>query len=71
MSLTETTILAHVGLNLPANTIEVRWDNIIQRDGETISRVPHRKAYSQDQAADFATEVEGAVAYMQAMGWST
>ena len=69
MALTETTILAHVGLNLNANSIEVRWDNIIQRDGETISRVPHRKAYTADQKADFLAEVEGAESYVQALGW--
>ncbi len=69
MSLTESTILAHVGLNIPANTIEVRWDSIIQRDGETISRVHHRKAYSQEQKAEFLAEVEGGQAYADAMSW--
>ena len=69
MALTESTILAHVGLNQTANSIEVRWDNIIDRDGETISRVPHRKAYSVEQKADFLAEVEGADKYVAAMGW--
>ncbi len=69
MALTESKVLAHVGLNIPANTIEVRWDNIIWRDEEVISRVPHRKAYSADQKAEFLAEVEGGAAYVQAMGW--
>ena len=69
MALTESTILAHVGLNIPANTIEVRWDNVIQRDGKTISRVPHRKAYTADQKADFLNEVENGQQFVTAMGW--
>ena len=69
MALTESKILAHVGLNVAANAIEVRWDNIIKRDEEVISRVPHRKAYTADQRAEFEAEVEGAAAYIAAIGW--
>jgi hypothetical protein len=69
MSLSESTILASVNINVSANTIEVRWDNIIQRGDEVISRVPHRKAYTPDQKEDFLAEVEGAEAYITAAGW--
>ncbi len=69
MALTEAKVLAHVGLNIPANSIEVRWDNIIWRDEEMISRVPHRKAYMVEQKDEFLAEVEGGQAYADAMGW--
>ena len=69
MALTESKVLAAINLNLTAGTIEVRWDNLIERDGEIISRVPHRKAYSASQKAEFEAEVEGAASYVQAMGW--
>ena len=69
MALTESKILAAVSLNIAANTIEVRWDNIITRDDEQISRVPHRCAYGFDQKDAFLAEVEGAQSYAAAMGW--
>lgn len=69
MALTESTVLAQVNLNLTANAIEVRWDNIIERDGNQISRVPHRKAYSADQKSEFLAEVEGGQQYVDAIGW--
>lgn len=67
--LTESRILAEVTLLTQANAINVRWDNIIKRGGEIISRVPHRKAYGSDQKAEFLVEVEGAEGYVTAMGW--
>jgi hypothetical protein len=69
MALAESTVLASVNLNITSNAIEVRWDNLIQRDGEIISRVPHRKAYNQDQKSEFLAEVEGGQAYADAMDW--
>ena len=70
MALTESKVLAHVGINLAANSADVRWDNLIERDGEVISRVPHRKAYSVEQKSDFLAEVEGAENYLGALGWA-
>lgn len=69
MALTEQKVLAEINCLQQANAIQVRWDNQILRDGEVISSVPHRKAYSVDQKTEFLAEVEGAEAYVTAMGW--
>jgi hypothetical protein len=69
MALTEQKILASVDIQPKTSTVQVRWDNLVLRDGEIISRVPHRKAYMQEQKAEFLVEVEGAAAYVTAMGW--
>ena len=69
MALTESKVQASITLNQTANAVEVRWDNIIKRDDEIISRVPHRKAYSQDQKEELLAEVEGAQIIVQSMGW--
>ncbi len=70
MALTESKVLSQVTVLPEANAVQVRWDNLIERDGEVISRVPHRKAYSQDQKQEFLAEVEGAENYLGALGWN-
>jgi len=69
VALTETTILASVELLPQSNSINVRWDKLIQRDDEIVSRIPHRKAYGHAQRDEFAEEVDGAAKYLAAMGW--
>lgn len=69
MSLTESTVLAEVNLLPQSNTINVRWDVVIKRGDEEISRIPHRKAYSENQRSEFVDEVEGADKYLTTMGW--
>ena len=67
--LTEQRILKQV-TTLPAQSaVQVQWANQILKDGVVISETYERKAYSQDQAAEFAAEVEGAAAYVTALGW--
>jgi hypothetical protein len=69
MALTEEKVLSEVTLLPQANAINVRWYNIIKRDGQVISKTPHRKAYSSDQKSEFLAEVEGAAAFVTAIGW--
>ncbi len=69
MSLTESTVLAEVNLLPQSNTINVRWDVVIKRGDEEISRIPHRKAYSENQRSEFVDEVEGADKYLTSIGW--
>lgn len=71
MALTESTILASVNINHTAPSIEVRWDNIIKRGEEVISRIPHRKAYSQEQLQDFLSEVDGGENYVGLIQWQS
>lgn len=71
MALTEQRILKQVTILPAQNAVNVQWANQILRDGELISELPHRKAYTQDQAAEFSAEVEGAAAYAAALGWPT
>lgn len=70
MALTEQRILKQVAVLPEQNAVNVQWVDQILRDGEVISEVPHRKAYTQDQSAAFAAEVDGAAAYMEALGWT-
>ena len=42
MALTEERVLAEVTWLVEADTMQVRWDNNILRDGARIYRVPHR-----------------------------
>lgn len=69
MALTEERVLAEVTWLVEADTMQVRWDNNILRDGARIYRVPHRKAYSKNQKQEFADEVAGATKYLTAAGW--
>lgn len=70
MALTETRILKQVAILPSQSAVNVQWANQILRDGEVISETYERKAYTQEQAAEFAAEVEGAAGYMSAMGWT-
>lgn len=65
----EKTILANVELLIAQNCIQVKWLNQILKDGVVISEVPHRKAYCQDQKAEFLAEVVDAQKYVDAIGW--
>ena len=70
MALTESKVLAQITVLPQANAIQVRWDNIIQRDGVEISRVPHRTAYGKGQRDAFLAEVEGASNYGDLIDWT-
>ena len=70
MALTESKVLAQVTVLPESNSVNVRWDTVVMRDEEVISRQPHRKAYAADQKAEFLAEVEGAEAYIAALGWN-
>jgi hypothetical protein len=67
--LTEEKILAAVEILPSTNAINVRWDNVVKRDDEVISRIPHRKAYGAEQKDEFLAEVEGAQKFVDAIGW--
>ena len=69
MALEERKILASVDIQPTSNTVNVRWDNQILRDGVVVSTTPHRTAYSVDQKDAFLAEVEGADKYIAALGW--
>ena len=69
MALTEQTIIKQITVKPAQQAIEVQWANQILRDGEFISETYHRKAYGQEQQAEFAAEVAGAAAYVTAVGW--
>lgn len=69
MALTEKTVLSQVTTLPEQGAVNVRWDNVIEKDGVEVSRQPHRKAYTVDQRAEFEAEVEGAASYIAALGW--
>ena len=70
MALTEQRTLKQVTTLPQQNAVNVQWANQILRDGEVISETYERKAYTQEQAAEFAAEVEGASGYMAVLGWT-
>jgi hypothetical protein len=69
MSLSEQRILKSVEILPAQNAINVLWVDQIMRDGEVVSELNHRKAYTQDQREAFLTEVGGGAAYVAAVGW--
>ena len=69
MALTEQTTIKQVTVLPAQNAINVQWANQVLRDGEVISETYHRKAYGQEQRAEFEADVEGAAAYVAAVGW--
>ena len=70
MALTEQRTLKQVTMLPQSNAVNVQWANQIVRDGsEVVSETYERKAYGQDQKADFIAEVSGGQAYADAMGW--
>lgn len=69
MALTESKVLAQVTRDIATNTIMVRWDNIIDRDGEVISRIPQRAAYGVDQKEQLLAECPEAAGDIAALGW--
>ena len=70
MALTEQRILKQVAILPQQNAVNVQWANQILKDGELLTETYERKAYTQEQAAEFLAEVEGAASYMSAMGWT-
>lgn len=69
MELIEKKLLAEVSIHHANNMILVRWDNCIFKGEECISRIPHRKCYSQEKIAEFRDEIENAQTYIDAIGW--
>lgn len=70
MALSEQRILKQVSILPAQSAVNVQWANQILRDGEVISETYERKAYTQEQAAEFINEVEGAESYITALGWT-
>lgn len=66
---TESRIVSQVTILPAQNAVNVQWSNIIEKDGVEISKTFERKAYAADQKAEFLAEVDGAAAYVAAMGW--
>ncbi len=69
MALTEQKVLKQVTVLAQQSAANVQWANQILRDGEVITETYERKAYTQDQKADFLAEVEGAAGYIPILGW--
>lgn len=57
MALTEQRVLQSVTLRIDTQTIEVCWADLILRDGEVISRVPARRAYSREAQQDYLDDL--------------
>lgn len=69
MALAEKTIVKSVEIT-HAGTANVCWADQILRDGEVISEIPRRRAYSIEEKEAFLAEVAGAENYIAALGWA-
>ncbi len=69
MALTEQRIINQVSILPNQSAINVQWADQILRDGEVIQQQYHRKAYTAEQKDEFLAEVDGADAYVSAVGW--
>ena len=69
MALSEQRILKQITILPAQKAVNVQWANQILRDSEVISETFERKAYTEDQAAEFVAEVPGADSYLTALGW--
>ena len=67
--LTEQRIVKQITTLPSQGAINVQWSNQILRDGTLVSETYERKAYTEDQVAEFSAEVTGASNYITAMGW--
>ncbi len=65
----ERIVLSSVDLLVEKNCINVKWLVQVLKDGVVISEIPNRKAYSEDQKAEFLAEVAGGQKYIDAIGW--
>jgi len=70
MAFSESRVLKQVAILPTQNAVNVQWSNQVLKDGVVISETFERKAYTVDQASEFAAEVAGAGAYMTALGWT-
>lgn len=68
MSLSEQTILASVEVLPQINSINVRWDKQILRDGEIIVSEPFRRAYGKEDREQFLQDVPEGEVYADAAG---
>lgn len=68
--LTEETKLVEVSILPETNTINVCWQHRILRDGEIISAINHRCAYSSTDKSKFEIDLGvAATPYVNIMGW--
>lgn len=66
---TEQRIIKQVTVLAEQSAVNVQWANRVLKDEEVISEQFERKAYTAEQKAEFLAEVEGAEAYVTALGW--
>ena len=70
MSFTESSTIAEITTLPLENSIQVKWRNTIEKDGELISAKDHYRVYTSEQQAEFEAEVEGAAQYVNLITWS-
>ena len=70
MALTENSIITEITTLPLENTIQVKWRNTIEKDGEVISAKDHYRLFGPGQQAEFEAEVEGAESYVGLIDWT-
>lgn len=70
MAIIEEKVLSQVMALPEQSAFNVQWTNKVIKDGVVIAENYERKAYTQDQEAEFLAEVDGAEFYAQAIGWA-
>jgi hypothetical protein len=70
MALTETNAVTEVTILPLENNIQVKWRSTVLKDDEVIAERDHYKLFGPEKYAEFLAEVEGAEAYISALGWT-
>jgi len=70
MGFTEQKIVSQVNALPDLQVFNVQWTNQVIKDGDIIASTYERKCYAIEQKDEFLAEVDGAVDYANAIGWS-
>ena len=66
---TESKIIKQITVLPASNAIQVQWANVVKKNDVVISETYERSSYTEERKDDFLAEVEGAAAYVAAVGW--
>lgn len=70
MTFVENTVITEIAVLPRENTIQVKWRNTIEKDGEIINAKDHYRLYGPGQQEEFESEVEGAENYVNQINWA-
>lgn len=70
MALTETSTITEIMVLPLESAVQVKWRNVVKRDGDPISANDHYRVYTEPEKAIFLADVPGAAGYVALLGWA-